>query len=223
MSPMPPQLHLVIKLALAILLGGLVGLEREFRQKPAGLRTNILINLGSTAIMIVSIEVVRRFGTGDPSRIAAQIVAGIGFLGAGTILRSGVSVQGLTTAATIWVNAGIGMAIGAELYLEAVAATVASILVLTMLSRVEHLLRTKGEARLFRLVAERSPEILERIREIFRRAGVGEEDHELHVVSDRVEFVFALPGAHGARDQLVRELLGLSGVKELRSVNGIGL
>src|SRR6188508_2420524 len=110
----------LVRLALAAVLGGAVGLEREYRQKPAGLRTNMLIALGSALFSILSIEL--GAGTGSPDRIAAQVVTGIGFLGAGAILRSGDHVHGLTTAATIWVNAAIGMAAGLGSYTVATVA-----------------------------------------------------------------------------------------------------
>lgn len=102
---------MVLKLGAAVLVGGLVGFERERRDRPAGLRTHILVCLGSTLITLVSIEMA--VGRADPTRIAAQIVSGIGFLGAGTIFRSETGIRGLTTAAGLWVVAGIGMGIGA--------------------------------------------------------------------------------------------------------------
>src|SRR5204863_3481185 len=98
-----------IKLLLAAILGGIIGIEREIRDKPAGLRTNILICVGSTLFMSVSIQLAAWTGS-DSTRIAAQIITGIGFLGAGAVLHSHGYVIGLTTAATIWVVAGVGMA-----------------------------------------------------------------------------------------------------------------
>src|SRR6266850_4684395 len=109
-----PAIDVLLRLLLAAALGALLGLEREYRRKPAGLRTNILIAVGSALFAIVSIEIGGAGGT--PDRIAAQIVTGIGFLGAGAILRGRLNVQGLTTAATIWVNAAIGIAAGAGLF-----------------------------------------------------------------------------------------------------------
>lgn len=134
------RLDLLLKLGLAIVLGGAVGLERELSGKPAGLRTNILICLGSALLMDLSINVglgANGVRTGDPARIAAQIVTGIGFLGAGTIMQARGAVLGLTTAATIWVVAAIGMTIGAGQYLEATGTTALVVLVLTLLQRVE--------------------------------------------------------------------------------------
>lgn len=129
-----------LRLLVSLLLGGLIGLERESRHQPAGLRTHILITLGSTVIMLVSIFIPQTFTdfrNGDPGRMAAQVVSGIGFLGAGAIFRLGANVRGLTTAATIWVAAAIGLAVGAGLYWGALIASGIILFVLIVLSRVE--------------------------------------------------------------------------------------
>jgi putative Mg2+ transporter-C (MgtC) family protein len=123
------------RLLLAAGLGAAIGLEREYMQKPAGLRTNILIAVGSALFTIVSMSVASHGGT--PDRIAAQVVTGIGFLGGGAILRSGKTVQGMTTAATIWVNAAIGMAAGAGEYALATGSTVITLIVLAVLPPIE--------------------------------------------------------------------------------------
>src|SRR6266436_3216723 len=127
---------IALKLLLAAVLGGVIGLERELRDKPAGLRTNILICLGSTLFTSISTKVAQVLG-GDPTRIAAQIISGIGFLGAGVVLHSHGFVLGLTTAATIWVVAGVGMALGSGMYLVAVFATAMSLVTLYFLSFIE--------------------------------------------------------------------------------------
>jgi putative Mg2+ transporter-C (MgtC) family protein len=127
--------ELTIRLLVAAVLGGAIGVEREFRHKPAGLRTQILITVGAALFTIVSIQLAG--GGGTPDRIAAQIVTGIGFLGGGVILRSGTGVHGLTTAATIWINAAIGMASGAGEYRLAAAAALITLLVLVVLPALE--------------------------------------------------------------------------------------
>ena len=119
-----------LKLLLAAVMGGIIGIEREIRDKPAGLRTNILICVGSTLFMSISTA----FGD---TRIGAQIISGIGFLGAGAVLHSHGFVLGLTTAATIWVVAGVGMALGSGMYLVAFFATAMSLVTLYFLSFVE--------------------------------------------------------------------------------------
>lgn len=123
----------VISLLAAAVLGGVIGLERELRGKAAGLRTNILICLGSCIFTIISTGLCGS----DPGRIAAQIVAGIGFLGAGAIIHSGIGIHGLTTAAGIWVVASIGMACGAGFYFLAVSATALTLIVLLLLPPFE--------------------------------------------------------------------------------------
>jgi len=131
-----------LRLALAASLGGAIGLEREWRHKPAGLRTNMLIALGSAIFSILSVEL----GTaaGSPDRVAAQVVTGIGFLGAGAILRSGENVHGLTTAATIWVNAGIGMAAGLGAYGIAYGGATITLVVLLLLPLMERFFDARG-------------------------------------------------------------------------------
>lgn len=133
---MPPY-DLLMRLLLAAGLGAVLGVEREYRHKPAGLRTNILISIGAALFTIVSIQLTTDGGSAD--RVAAQIVTGIGFLGAGAILRHGATVQGMTTAATIWVNAAVGMAAGAGLLGLAVATTALTIAVLFGLPFIEAL------------------------------------------------------------------------------------
>lgn len=122
---MSETVEMVLRLVLAAVLGGLIGAEREYRGKVAGTRTHLLVALGAALMMLVS-----RYGfggQGDPSRVAAQIVSGIGFIGAGAIMVDRHSVHGLTTAAGIWVAAGIGMATAAGLYVLALATTALSL------------------------------------------------------------------------------------------------
>jgi len=131
-----------LRLGLAAVLGGAIGLEREYHHKPAGLRTNILIALGSALFSILSVEL--GDGAGSPDRIAAQVVTGIGFLGAGAILRSGENIHGLTTAATIWVNAAIGMAAGIGSYAVAAGAAALTLIVLAILPPIERRFEERG-------------------------------------------------------------------------------
>jgi putative Mg2+ transporter-C (MgtC) family protein len=137
------RVDLLAKLALAVFLGGAIGMEREIKAKPAGLRTNILICIGACLLTDVSVRVglVNGIRIGDPGRIAAQIVSGIGFIGAGTIMQGGGMVTGLTSAATIWVVAALGIAIGAGFYIEAAGAGALIVVVLAWLGRVEHKIR----------------------------------------------------------------------------------
>lgn len=125
---------MAIRLLLAGLFGAMLGYEREKAEKPAGLRTLALVSIGAALFTIVSII---GFGTADPARVAAQIVTGIGFLGAGTIIRGGDSdtVRGLTTAASIWLTAAVGMAVGSGLYIISAVSTVVALLILRLLPK----------------------------------------------------------------------------------------
>jgi putative Mg2+ transporter-C (MgtC) family protein len=141
------DLELARRLLVAAALGGLIGIERELRQKSAGLRTNMLIAVGSALFTVMSIELSDAPGA-DPTRITSQIVTGVGFLGAGAILRTGGSVQGLTTAATIWVNAAVGVAAGGGEYHLAVIATGVTLVVLLVLWPLEQMVdRWAGKGR----------------------------------------------------------------------------
>jgi putative Mg2+ transporter-C (MgtC) family protein len=126
-----------LRLALALTVGAVIGLERERRGRPAGLRTFILVALGSCLFMLVSIYVANLNGRGDPARIAAQVVTGIGFLGGGLLLRTGDTVRGLTTAAGIWAVAALGLAAGAGMYTVTVVGTALVLIVLAVLRPVE--------------------------------------------------------------------------------------
>jgi putative Mg2+ transporter-C (MgtC) family protein len=151
MPPNPPvtavdDLETIRRICLSAFLGAALGVEREWNQKSAGLRTNMLITMGSTLFTLMSIDLSASSG-GDATRIAAQIVTGIGFLGAGAIMRTGGSVHGLTTAAMIWVNASVGVAVGGGEYHLAVIATGITLLVLSVLSPVERMIDRMRPAR----------------------------------------------------------------------------
>ncbi|MFH1305346.1 MAG: MgtC/SapB family protein, partial [Candidatus Omnitrophota bacterium] len=136
---------ILLRILLSALLGGLIGMEREIHGHAAGLRTHILVCIGSTLFMMTSITVAMKYshlGEVDPSRIAAGVVTGIGFLGAGAIIRYGASIRGLTTAASIWAVAAVGLAVGGGMY-EAAGITTGVALVILILSRLEDLLERK--------------------------------------------------------------------------------
>ena len=132
-------LLMTIELVCAVLFSGLIGYEREVKGHSAGLRTHILVSIGACLIMIISISApgLNVEATRDPARLAAQVVSGIGFLGAGTIIQNGTDVKGLTTAATLWLCGGIGLACGSGYFTGAIIATIVSIITLTLLSKME--------------------------------------------------------------------------------------
>jgi putative Mg2+ transporter-C (MgtC) family protein len=124
---MPTEWELILRLVMAAVLGAIIGAQREWTGKPAGMRTLALLSLGSALCAVISATA---FPGGDPSRIAAAVITGIGFLGAGAILHRNLSVEGLTTAAAIWVAAGIGLAVGSGMYLIPVIVTILAVIIL---------------------------------------------------------------------------------------------
>ena len=144
----------IYKLVLSMLLGSCVGLERKRKGQIAGVRTFALISMGAALAMVLSIYVPQEYlglKNGDPGRIAAQVVTGVGFLGAGAIIQSKGSVRGLTTAAGIWMVATLGMAIGVGLYVISIVATALIIVTLVSIERLEHKIHIGGESRIIRL------------------------------------------------------------------------
>lgn len=143
------------KLFLSLVLGSVVGLERKRKGQPAGIRTFALISMGATLAMIVSIYVPQEYlghvANGDPSRIAAQVLSGIGFLGAGAIIQMKGSVRGLTTAAGIWMIAAIGLAVGVGMYVIATIATLFILFILHQLEQIEHKISLGSESRIIRI------------------------------------------------------------------------
>ncbi|MCL2762020.1 MAG: MgtC/SapB family protein [Treponema sp.] len=133
------EIDMLIRLGLGFAAGAIIGFERSSRNQVAGLRTHILIALGATLLMLLSIWIPQQVGgrIGDPGRIAAQVVSGIGFLGAGAIVRLGNNVKGLTTAASLWLVAAVGLVLGAGMYIAAAAAEVIGLVTLIFLDRLE--------------------------------------------------------------------------------------
>lgn len=151
-----PPLTVAIRVAAATLSGFFIGLERETHQQPAGLRTHMVLSLGASVIMILSIYLplvfIEKGATADPARLAAQVISGIGFLGAGAIFRYGFNIKGLTTAATIWTTSGIGLTFGAGFYFLGIISTILLIVILYVFDKIEDLLIEKKDIRVLTVV-----------------------------------------------------------------------
>jgi putative Mg2+ transporter-C (MgtC) family protein len=214
--------ELWVKLLLAFACGAAIGLERELSDKPAGLRTNMLICVGSTLITMLSLHVALTYSEaqraiGDPTRIAGEMISGIGFLGAGAIIQARGSVHGLTTAATIWVMAGIGLAIGSAAYGAAIATTLMLLAILYVLGRVEQkfLERRKHFVHLH-ITARREAGLIRRLNQLAEEHGISLEGLQLSREGDRVEAEFALTCTAETRDDLVEGLLDDAAVEDVR-------
>jgi len=206
--------EMAIRLLMSCILGGLIGYEREAHRKTAGLRTHILVSIGSCLIMILSIKIyesVQGFTNADPTRLAAQVVSGIGFLGAGSIIKDGPSVKGLTTAASLWVVSGVGLAVGSGYYMGALMTTGLVFLTLTILSRFENK-EYKSLVSLFITTVDRPGQI----GEIGSLLGV----HNIHIrdikIEEKKEFLGIIFRMHMPKTVNVNDV-----TTGLLSINGI--
>lgn len=173
-------LEILVRLVVAAVCGSVIGYQREITERPAGFRTHVLVCIGSALIMMVSIYPFGDASRVDPTRIAAQVVTGIGFLGAGTIIRQGSIVRGLTTAASLWTIAGVGLAVGAGFYSAALLATTLVFVVLSGFKIIEtRLMGTKG-AQVLLVRIEDKPGML---------GGIGSAFGEMSVNIKNIEMV----------------------------------
>jgi len=215
---MPYPLEVLVKLAAAALLGGVVGWQRETRDRPAGLRTHVLVCVGSAVYTLVSLSFA---GAGaDPGRVAAQVATGMGFLGAGTIIRHGTSVRGLTTAASLWAVAAIGLCagVGGQAFWAAGIATVVVLTTLTALRRLEYGMVARGRHVQFRLQVTGGPERVAEVQRILTAAGASPESLSLPEMAQGEPQVMEI-GVHlpsGVElPEITRKLMEMSGCLSL--------
>ncbi|MHB8087363.1 MAG: MgtC/SapB family protein [Anaerolineaceae bacterium] len=170
---MIPELEIIIRLGIAAALGMLVGFERERQNQPAGLRTHTILAIGSCLAMTISINIAMQFTAfvpnGDPGRLAAQVISGIGFLGAGAILRYGTSVKGLTTATSLWTIAVVGLAIGAGHYVAGLATTAMLLIILVLLNVLEKKWIHSYETVNISVSAHANPALVEDLLDLFSK------------------------------------------------------
>jgi putative Mg2+ transporter-C (MgtC) family protein len=212
---MPTEIEQLARLALAAVLGGVIGAERELSDQPAGLRTHILLSVGACLFTLIS-----AYGFGpnsDPSRLAAQIVTGIGFLGGGAILRHGFTIRGLTTAASIWSTCALGVAVGVGAYTLAVGATVLVLGALVGLRAIRNVLRRYAASR-EELTVLTAPDFqVEKLTQLLHSEGVSVRGLQREVGTDgggRVLLVAKLPARYRA-EHLVEAIADLDGVREV--------
>jgi putative Mg2+ transporter-C (MgtC) family protein len=209
-----PLSEYVMRLVVALLVGGAIGLEREFKGKPAGMRTNMLICVGSCLIMILSIEIARSAArVADPGRIASQAVTGIGFLGAGTIMRSRFHVAGLTTAATIWALAAIGLTIGAGFLLLSVIVAFLITVTLVFIGYVESRLDMKRSYHVVQVSLERGEGVIREVMALFTAMRLSNEALEIARSGDVWHATFEYSASHDKHRSLVEKLSASPGVR----------
>ncbi|HHW61052.1 MAG TPA: methyltransferase [Syntrophomonadaceae bacterium] len=217
--------EIIFKLTLACVLGGLIGLERESLNRPAGFRTYTLVCVGSALAMVVSLDMYYQFYktvNADPGRIAAQVVSGIGFLGAGTIMREGATVRGLTTAAGLWVVACIGLAVGAGLYIPAIIATILILFVLIYFARLEQQFTGMRLYKGLVMVVEDEPGMVGIVGSIMGDLGVSIKNINLNRLENEkeleIELLVELP-PNTSVDKIIEELTHVRGLKYIDRLN----
>jgi putative Mg2+ transporter-C (MgtC) family protein len=207
------------RLILAAILGGVIGLERELKHRAAGLRTNMFICLGSAMFTILSDQLAGE-QTGDHTRVAAQIIAGIGFIGAGSILRGrGELVTGLTTAATLFIVASIGMAVGGGLYLTAIFATALVVVVLLVLGGMERQLNLKLLLYTYEVTGQQTDEITTEVNRLLEKIHALMRNVQVAPTREHVRVQFDLAGTRKQQEEALRSLQQ-SGL--LRTVASLG-
>jgi putative Mg2+ transporter-C (MgtC) family protein len=213
---------IVFRLVLGAILSGIVGFEREFHGRAAGFRTHILLCVGSTLIMLTSIHIFDVYSSRvpiDPARLAAGVVTGIGFMGAGTIMRYKASVRGLTTATSLWVVSGIGLAVGSGLYFGAIVTTLIAVVALMFFSRLEHAMIRKNWYKTIVIETKDGLEQLKKIREALSEYGSEINDLEADRSKDGTHMVlkFGLKlttNLHNA--QIIEDIARLEGIKSVK-------
>ncbi len=187
----------LVRILISFVAGALIGLEREMNNQPAGLRTHILISIGSTLVMLISVFIPQVYESpGDPGRIAAQVVSGIGFLGAGAILKFGADIKGLTTAASIWAMAAVGLAIGAGMYSISLISVTVILFALTAMNFFEKKVFKDRTLRKIEIVVKKRHSDLHLITSILQRHDVRINstgfDRNVNDATDRFIFIVAV-------------------------------
>ncbi len=211
---------IVFRLILAAVLSGIVGFEREFHGRAAGFRTHILLCVGSTLIMITSVHIFDVYSGRtpiDPARLAAGVVTGVGFLGAGTIMRYKASVRGLTTAASLWVVTGIGLAVGSGLYFGSIVTTALAVITLMFFGRLEHAMIRKDWYKTIIIESKDALEQLKQVREILGEYGADITNFEVERSADGVSMILKI----GLKLSTSRHLAAM--IQDISRLEGIKL
>ena len=217
------EVQIILRVLVGAVLGAVVGFERERQDQPAGLRTHIILVIGATLAMVLSVNLgflYARPGTpADPARLAAQVISGIGFLGAGAILRYGFNVKGLTTATSLWTMAIVGMAVGAGYYLVGVITTALMLIVLTLLNILENRFVRTSISRYISIEADYKKGLVKSIRHIVQEMSDSLLSFNIqkHVKNKRLRIqVVARVSRDQALEELIEVLSDVDGVRNLK-------
>ncbi|MTI69999.1 MAG: MgtC/SapB family protein [Firmicutes bacterium] len=213
--------QIILRLVLSIFLSGIIGIERESIKRPAGFRTHILVCVGSTLVMLVGTHIFElyKYDTNlDPARLSAQVISGIGFLGAGTIIKEGDTVKGLTTAASLWAVACVGLAVGAGFYFGAITTTFLIFITLMVFTKIERNIKSRRNYIKLKVITINKPGQLGKLGIITGSMGATIESIELQTNDKKSEAAIdLLIRLKDKKDgiKLVKEISTIEGVKEL--------
>lgn len=203
--------EILIRLGLSVLIGSIIGLEREYRGKSAGLRTIILITTGAAVFTMISALMTN----GTPDRIASNIVTGVGFLGAGVIFRDHRSVSGLTTAASVWASAGLGMATGAGYYVIAIAGCAILVVVLLLFLPLQKVIDAVNHVKTYKFTCTYHDGIIGQYQKVFKSRQLKVVRKDFHKEDNKITFVWVAQGTEKNHDKLVKELLQDKSITDL--------
>lgn len=217
---MPFAVEMVLRLLLSVGLGGAIGYEREHTSRPAGFRTHILVCVGAALVMVTSEFTFRKY-TGlasiDPTRLGAQVVSGVGFLGAGTIIRDGFNVRGLTTAASLWAVSCVGIAAGAGFYSAAVAATIFIFFTLISLKKAEKHFSKRNRYRTFIVESDNAPGLVGAVSGLLEQYNIDIKNIQLYKSKEnetRIKLLVKMPGST-IDLQTLSDIQNIEGVKKV--------
>ncbi len=216
---MPFEIEVILRLVLATALGGFIGYEREHLNRPAGFRTHILVCVGAALVMMTSQYLARIYSVEvvDPTRLGAQVISGIGFLGAGTIIRDGFNVRGLTTAASLWAVSCVGIAVGGGFYVGAAVATVFVFLTLITLKKAERWFGRRNRYRAFIVETDKSSGLVGQVSGILESRKIEIKNIQLYKSKENdqmIRLLVKLPGS--AIDmQTISDIQSLDGVRKV--------
>lgn len=207
---MTPFELLLFKLFYSFIIGGCIGAEREYRSKSAGFRTMILICVGSFLFTTFSIHI----GTSSPDRIASNILTGIGFIGAGVIFRSDDGINGITTAASIWITAALGIGIAADFYWLVLATTILVLVLLFLFTRLEAWIDSKSQYRKYKIVTNYHHHVLSQYEKILTECGLKHKRIKRTRLGENISALWVVSGSEKEHDQFVERILSDQSVKE---------
>ncbi len=211
------ELEILLKILLSAILGGIIGLEREISHKGAGLRTNILIAIGSTLLTILSFKFAILGKNVDPSRIAAQIVTGIGFLGAGAIIQARFSIHGLTTAASIWTVSAIGISVGSGYYLISFLITIFVVIILTFFKYISKIIEKQKNMFVYIIKTEDRASIFIEVKKVITELGINYINADFYKYKGEIEIEILFSSSQNKNEKFLDKVLQLKGVKKITS------